>query len=190
MIGRSFSFGRRWRAAAAVTLGLAYAGAAGAVMDEDADDDPFHTAPWKEAEVALPAFPQDANLREFYVGATTTNRFFLDASTLSLGSDGVARYALVIRTAGGATNVTYEGIRCDSREYKVYGLGRSDGTWAQPRSRDWRPIENKPINRHHAALAMEYLCVQTVPRAPNEVVKALKRGLGSGVNSDRLLFVE
>ena len=33
-------------------------------------------------------------------------------------TDGVVRYTLVTRTAGGATNVTYEGIRCEGRGHR------------------------------------------------------------------------
>ena len=61
--------------------------------------------PWRELkEVETPAFPLQENLREFYVGAATANTYFIDASTLSVGSDGIVRYVLVVRTAGGATN--------------------------------------------------------------------------------------
>ncbi|MBK9018812.1 MAG: CNP1-like family protein [Sulfuritalea sp.] len=122
--------------------------------DEDAEK------PWVEAAVDLPAFPVEANLIEFYVGAAASNKFFIDASTLSAGSDGTLRYVLVVRTTGGATNVSFEGIHCKERRWKHYATGRSDGTWVKsPSSRaDWRPIENRPVNRHHAALSRDFFC--------------------------------
>lgn len=113
---------------------------------------------WLESEVTLPAYPQDADLLEFYVSAATSNRFFVDAKTLNVGSDGVVRYALVVLTSGGATNVSYEGIRCSTREVKLYATGRSDKTWTAARNAEWHPIENKPVNRHHAALSRDYFC--------------------------------
>jgi len=118
-------------------------------------------APWQEQqEVELPAFPKPEDLREYYVGPATTNKYFIDASTLAVGSDGVVRYVLVVRTAGGATNVSFEGIRCKERSWKHYAAGRSDSTWTRPRTNrsEWRPIENKPVNRHHAALSRDYFC--------------------------------
>ena len=125
-------------------------------------DDP--DAPqWKEEAVTPPAFPQDASLREFYVSETTTNRFFIDEASLSVGNDGVVRFVLVIRTSGGATNITYEGIRCESREFRFYASGRQDGTWASVRKSEWKPIENKPINRHHAALSRDLFCPSGSP---------------------------
>lgn len=118
-------------------------------------------APWQEQqEVELPAFPKPADLREYYVGPATTNKYFIDASTLAVGSDRVVRYVLVVKTSGGATNVSFEGIRCKERSWKHYAAGRSDGTWTRPRANrdEWRPIENKPVNRHHAALSRDYFC--------------------------------
>jgi len=118
-------------------------------------------APWQEQQdVELPAFPKEENLREFYVSAVATNKYLVDASTLSVGADGVVRYALVVKTAGGATNVSFEGINCRERNWKHYATGRSDGTWVKSRAArvEWRPIENKPVNRHHAALSRDLFC--------------------------------
>jgi hypothetical protein len=118
-------------------------------------------APWQELkEVEPPDFPRPENLREFYVGAATSNSYFIDASTLSVGSDGVARYVLVVRTAGGATNVSFEGINCRERTWKHYATGHGDGKWVKSRAAriEWRPIENKPVNRHHASLSRDYFC--------------------------------
>lgn len=116
---------------------------------------------WQELEVEPPAFPKQENLREFYVSAVATNKYFIDASTLNVGTDGVVRYVLVVQTSGGATNVSFEGIRCKERSWKHYATGRSDnGTWTLSRAAhmEWRPIENKPVNRHHAALSRDMFC--------------------------------
>lgn len=139
-------------------------------------DDP--DAPkWVEEEVRFPAFPQDANLREFYVSELTTHKFFIDAATLGVGKDGVVRYVLVVRTGGGTTNVTFEGIRCESREFRIYATGHRDGMWAQAHRSEWRRIENKPANRHHAALSRYLLCPGGSPiRTPAEGQEALRLG--------------
>jgi len=132
---------------------------------------------WAEAAVTLPAFPLDSDLIEFYVSAATANRFFIDAKSLSAGSDGVIRYVLVVMTSGGATNVSYEGIRCSAREYKLYATGRGDRSWSSLRSGEWRPIENKAMNRHHAELSRDYFCPGGVPIfKADEGRDALRRG--------------
>lgn len=119
--------------------------------------------PWVEDSVVPPELPSDSNLVPFYVGETTSHRFFIDATSLTLGKDGVVRYVLVVRTSGGATNITFEGMRCGLLEYKVYASGRQDGTWALARKPEWRAIENKPVNRYHAALARNYFCPNRSP---------------------------
>ncbi|MDK9702887.1 MAG: CNP1-like family protein [Sulfuritalea sp.] len=117
--------------------------------------------PWKEQrEVEPPAFPKAEDLREIYVSATAANKFLIDASTLAVGTDGVVRYVLVVKTSGGATNVSFEGINCRDLRWKHYATGRSDGTWTISRAvrNDWRPIETKALNAHHAALSHDLFC--------------------------------
>lgn len=132
---------------------------------------------WAEEQVTPPAFPKDTDLVEFYVSAGTTNHFFVDGSTLSVGKDGIVRYTLVVKTSGGATNTSYEGIRCKTSEYRLYASGRADGTWALARVANWRPIENKPVNRHHAALSRDLFCPLFTPIDSAEDGRAaLRRG--------------
>lgn len=129
---------------------------------------PEETVEWKELEVTLPAPPKAGNLREFYVSAVATNHYFIDSSSLAVGTDGVVRYVLVVRTAGGAENVSFEGIRCEDHTWKLYATGSADGQWRTARISEWRPIENKPVNRYHAALSREFFCPDGNPIATTE----------------------
>jgi hypothetical protein len=115
---------------------------------------------WKEDDVEPPAFPKPENLLEVYVSAIATNKYFIDATTLAVGADDVVRYVLVVKTSGGATNVSFEGMRCKELTWKHYATGGSDGTWTKSRATraEWRPIENKPVNRHHAAISRDLFC--------------------------------
>lgn len=132
---------------------------------------------WQEQEAPLPAFPKDEDLIEFYVSATATNRFFVDGATLNPGADGVVRYTLVVRTAGGATNITNEGLRCATLEYRLYATGRRDGTWVAARSSAWKAIANSVTNRQQAALSRDYLCPSRVSIFTAEEGRdALRRG--------------
>lgn len=133
--------------------------------------------PWKESAMSLPAPPRDENLVEFYVSATTTNRFFIDVPSVSVGPDRVVRYTLVVRSRGGATNVSYEGIRCDTKQKKVYAFGRADGSWSPLREPQWTDIGGSVMNRQHAALQSEYFCPggAAIFNAA-EGISALKRG--------------
>lgn len=160
----------------ACLLGLCLAASAWADPRMQDPDDP-DAAPWREETLELPTFPDVKNLQEFYVSEMTSHRFFIDLSSLKPGKDGIVRYVLVIRTSGGATNVTYEGMHCVSREFKLYAAGRQDGSWAEVRNPKWRPIENKPMNRYHAALSRDFLCPSGTPIiTPEEGRDALRRG--------------
>ncbi|HTE13838.1 MAG TPA: CNP1-like family protein, partial [Burkholderiales bacterium] len=66
--------------------------------------------PWEELQAKLPSYPKPENLLKFDIGSNTANSYFVDAASVSVGEDGVVRYTLVIKTGGGATNVSFEGI--------------------------------------------------------------------------------
>lgn len=111
-----------------------------------------------EQPVVLPAYPQEADLAEFGVGATGSHRYFVDARTLDVGADGVVRYALVVKTVGGANNTSYEGIRCSTYEKRVYALGHPQRKWIEARRSVWEPIPRGRADAHHAVLYAEYFC--------------------------------
>lgn len=129
---------------------------------------------WIELEAKLPDFPNTRNLIEFDAGAASRNRHFIDGSTLSVGEDGVVRYAVVVKTQGGATNVSFEGIRCGVKLRKLYAFGRSDESWAKSRNPEWQPI--RP-GSYQAVLSKEYFCPQNLSIfKAEEGVDALRRG--------------
>src|SRR5450830_1616368 len=93
---------------------------------EDAQPD---SGKWQEAAVQLPASPQDADLMPFYVGPTATQQFFVDAKSISITGDNVVRYTLISKSASGAVNVSYEGTRCETAQFKQFAYGGKDGVW-------------------------------------------------------------
>ena len=135
-----------------------------------------------ESGITLPATPKAGNLIEFYVSAATRNHFFIDGASLSVGSDGVIRYVLVVKTPGGATNTSFEGIRCSSGEYKLYAIGQDDGDWTRVRPSVWRPIGSRSVNGDHAALSRDYFCPDGFPVANAAVGRAALRTGGSRAN--------
>lgn len=138
------------------------------------------------AEFKAPAYPRDRDLIEFYVAATNDFRFFIDPASVSVHDGGEVRYTLVARSSAGAQNVSYEGIRCHSAEWRLYAIGR-DGGWGG-RAGDWRPIQPRSVQRWHNALLREYFCPQREPIASaQEGVAALRRGghaLSQGLSGD------
>lgn len=147
--------------------------------DADFDED---RKPWKEIEAGIPSYPRTADLVPFEAGAASPHRFYVDARSLSVGEDGVVRYTLVVKAAGGATNVTFEGIRCELREQKYYAVGRADGGWVRARNAQWRRIELLEINRHHYVLYSDYLCSG---KSPVESVREIMQQLRSASPATR-----
>ena len=124
---------------------------------------------------APPALPRERDLIEFFVAATSEFRFFVDPASISVTEGGEVRYTLVARSSTGAQNVTYEGMRCNSGEVRLYAIG-SDGAWGG-RAGEWRPIEPRSVQRWHNALYREYFCPQREPIASaKEGVQALRSG--------------
>jgi len=149
--------------------------AAAAQSGDDGEEDAGSR--WVEEEVKLPPFPKPGNLIKFTPSAAASNEFFIDPDSLAVGKDGVVRYTLIVKGAGGAENVSYEGIRCATREQKYYAFGRRDGTWVNARSAQWKRIEYREVNRQHAVLYDDYLCRdRRTPRTVKEAMQQFKYG--------------
>jgi len=132
---------------------------------------------WKEIEGMIPPYPRPEHLVPFEGGGASPHRFFIDAQSLSVGEDGVVRYTLLVRTAGGATNVSFEGMRCETREQKYYALGRADGSWVRARNPQWRRLVTQSVNRHHDVLYADVLCLGKSPiTTTREALQRLKYG--------------
>lgn len=147
---------------------------AAAQLFSDAEDE----ASWKEGAYAMPAPPREARLRAVDVGAAASDsRYFVDAGSLEVGSDGVLRYVLVVRSAGGAESVTFEGLRCAAGSWRVYAVGRPDGEWVASRDTTWRPIAASARSRVRGVLASDYFCDGKVqPRDRDEALRRLSEG--------------
>ena len=113
---------------------------------------------WAEAEVALPPAPKPDDLLPFEPKAATGYRFFVDAQSIVISGDGVVHYTLVMRSASGAENITYEGLRCETYEQKVYAYGRRDGKWSPASSAQWQSVGTQDVFRQRRVLADDFFC--------------------------------
>jgi CNP1-like family len=120
---------------------------------------------WVENKVdTLPPLPQESNLLPFDVSGNTPLQFAVDRTSLSVGSDGVVRYTVVVTSPSGARNVNYEGIRCDTYEWRLYaGLNADHNGWDQTVANSFTRIENGALNAYHAALYQDYMCANKLP---------------------------
>jgi hypothetical protein len=133
---------------------------------------------WTESGIELPPYPEQADLLRAYITGLATFKFFVDSKSISIGSDGVVRYTLVARSTSGADNVSYEGMRCEKSEYKVYAFGSAEATWVTARNAEWKPVKDPGINKYHYDLHRFYFCpYKIVPRSASDVVTAIKDGI-------------
>jgi hypothetical protein len=124
-------------------------------QQEDADGAP---AVWQESAVKLPAAPAKENLLSFNPNASGNMKFAIDAKSLTVEKDEVVRYTLVITSAAGASNVSYEGIRCKTMEKKAYAFGQADNNWSVAKRDTWDAIADGRVNRQHITLAQDFFC--------------------------------
>lgn len=128
-----------------------------------------------ESEAQLPPPPQ--NLIRYDPGRPSSMQFFVDAPSVSLSEDGLVRFTSVARGEGSSANVTFEAIRCTTREYKIYAYGKADGTWSPARDPQWKPIRTVQLDGHRATLFLNYFCPsRSGVTSAAEAVEAVRRG--------------
>ncbi|WP_427311369.1 CNP1-like family protein [Cupriavidus sp. H39] len=166
---------------AAASLALAGCKTTGKEMaaEESTWNNPFAPKTFEEAKAMLPALPQDANLIPFSVAGTGTLSFAVDSKSISVGKDNVVRYTAVTTSQSGARNVTFEGLRCDAFERKLYATLPKGATEWVPNSSDygetWHRMETGARNAYAATLAVDFFCEgRTVAGTPADMVRELQ----------------
>jgi hypothetical protein len=133
--------------------------------------------PWKEkANLHLPDWPKDADLVEFHTSDPSTPfRYYIDTKSLSVDTQQVVRYTVVVKSASGGSNVSYEGIRCTpTGEYRLYAYGVGGKFEPVPDS-PWRGVLDPAVPRYAADLERYLLCVplKFEPRPVKEMPRIL-----------------
>jgi len=160
----------------AVALAVAWIGAhAQADLGDDGAAERAAAAARADERIALPPYPAEENLLEFFVSEASDFEYFIDAKSLKLDGN-IVYYTLVARSPEGVSNVSYEAIRCGGREYRIYAIGETDGTWRR-RTTPWREIRQGGVHRWHDALRKDYFCPGGAPiLTVEEGLNAIQRG--------------
>ena len=120
--------------------------------------DPFAPMVFKEGTTTMPLNPPNqATLMPFYVSQHTIFKFAVDTDSILIGADGVTRYIVVMKSPSGNEQTQYEGIRCDSFQWRLYGK-LENGAWRENPLSTWRNIQNNVPNRYQASLAQGAFC--------------------------------
>lgn len=164
------------RAVFAVAMLAIAAGTLAQTNDNDNDLDAYFAKKeaarknWQESAYTLPPAPQDSDLATYPVSATTTLTFAVDTKTLTTTPDGLVRFTSVITSPQGARNVTFEGIRCETYEYRIYATGNPDGTWIPSRDTAWHRIRGYSANGYQGALYRDYFCENKLVRGSAKTI--------------------
>ena len=132
--------------------------------------------PWVELAAQLPPTPKAENLVEFNVSSATRHKHFVDTASISVGEDKIVRYTVVIEAAGGAKNVSFEGMRCETGERRLYAYGHPDGTWSKARNAGWEAIKFRSLLSYQKALFEDHFCPDGINvRNAGAAVRSLQR---------------
>lgn len=139
---------------------------------------------WKEGSSNLPGYPQDSDLLKVAGPAAYRDyQFFIDEKSLTVGSDGVVRYSIVIRSASGSDNVMYDGLRCSTNQLKNYAYGSTDmdgkKKFIKKQSSDWHHFRGSGITGYGSILASNYFCDHNgAVLKQNNIIQNIKYGKG------------
>ena len=132
--------------------------------------DPFAPMVFKEGATTMPLNPPNkSSLQPFYVSERTIFKFTIDTESILIGKDGVTRYIVVITNPSGEQNAQYEGIRCDSFQWRLYGT-LENGAWRENPLSSWKAIQGNVPNRYQAALAQGAFCNLTSQETSGRVI--------------------
>ena len=132
----------------------------------------------KDLAVPLPPWPQDKDLVVLRQDLRPDLRFAVDQQSLQLVPGGEVRYTFVVRSASGSRTVTFETMRCESRERMMLATGTADGRWSPVRTPRWDPVDRNDPAGMRAVLHKDIFCPGRVAASSlNELRSALKAGL-------------
>jgi len=129
--------------------------------------------PWMEQTLNDLAPPKDENLVELDIDHPPIGfKVFVDTSSITVGEkDAVVRYWLVLK-AGKSTNAMYEGMKCNTREYKTYGY---ENKWKKDKvnidkNAQWLPVQLGGHNHFRFELYKYFFCSGVLPRPVGDIL--------------------
>jgi hypothetical protein len=170
--------------AISISIGASLMACAGDPMESGLD--PFAPSIFKENTTKMPLNPPNqSTLQPFYVSQTTVFKFAVDTNSILVGKDGVTRYTVVMANPSGEQQTQYEGIRCDSFQWRLYGT-LENGAWRENPLSTWRQIQSNVANRYQAALAQGAFCnLTSQEKSTAAIIKALKPNTFTGDTQPR-----
>jgi len=132
---------------------------------------------WKEIDIKIPPYPDDGDLMELQLDDPSGRfTYYMDEESLTISkNDYVVRYTLVIESKRGTRNIFYEGMRCNTLEYKTYAFGTGKGKFRPSRKPEWKSMRDSGYKKLRMDLMEFYLCdPRKLPREKEAIVTRIK----------------
>ena len=113
----------------------------------------------EQGPVPLPPFPRPQRL--IPVRGETGDldyNYYIDVDSVSLTSDEVLLYTIVIQSPSGSSNIIFEGIRCATKEVKTLAFGTRDGRFARMEDPEWSFVHTRGPLAYRTKLVEMYVC--------------------------------
>ena len=166
------------RAALLVCLGSALIVAPRAHAQSTSDEGWFGAkTTTAEAPVTYPGAPKD--LVHVHITASGSLQFYVDQASVSVEPGQTVRYTLVGKTPNGPSNITYEGINCATRQWKLYAVWNdASKQWVMATASEWQRIPENGAARVHSTLYRDDFCHnQSVRGSAADLVRRIELGL-------------
>ena len=178
-IGRRWYFFGHALMIAALLVAVHAAHAKRDQVGEEVQEFPFDenlVEKWQESKPVIPSYPNDADLLAVPSDDKDTLKIYLDRKSISRAPDRVARFTLVVQSRSGARSVFYDGLRCETKQYKTYAIGTSDRAFTPVTNPQWRDVPRPESNAFRYRLYSRFVCNEnSSARAPDEIVRQLER---------------
>ncbi|MEO5343833.1 MAG: CNP1-like family protein, partial [Gammaproteobacteria bacterium SHHR-1] len=156
--------------------------------EEEFDYDESLRKPWQEGQSEIPPLPKASAMLEVPIdGLGDDFEVLIDPNSLSIGEDRVVRYWLMLRSHLGAVNLHYEGINCNTGQYKAYAYGspREASGFRVVKEPRWAPLKALRGRGFRPEL-QQLFCDYGLPLARRDIIKRIRdaaSGFGSGRDS-------
>ncbi len=133
--------------------------------------------PWIENETEVLGLPAPDNLVEVDLDQMPPGMtLYVDGSRITVNPDDrIVRVWLWVRSRSGADNGSFEGFRCDTREYKAYAYGnhKRRPPVSKAKRPSWRKVSKKLTGNYRKELMDRYFCGYGEPRDVDEIQRYL-----------------
>lgn len=133
--------------------------------------------PWVEQETQIPDLPEFSSLQPLRVrGIPPDLELFLDTARVTVDPDDqITRLWVYLRSKQGVLNGTYEGYRCATGEYRIYGYAtpRRLPPITPAKRAAWRKARGELSTNYRQYLLRNYLCDLRGARSPIEIQNAV-----------------